>query len=95
MANKYVALLLVVCLIATVTVDAQESLTPCLDHCIADNCGVHPSYFCVILCNFGCSSSRIVKRLGFEEGGLYWCLAPLREFHSLLPFTGQRIPPQN
>jgi len=34
-------------------------------------------------------------RLGFEEGGLYWCLAPLREFHSLLPFTGQRIPPQN
>jgi len=59
MANKYVALLLVVCLIATVTVDAQESLTPCLDHCIADNCGVHPSYFCVILCNFGCSAAGL------------------------------------
>ncbi|ESW15280.1 hypothetical protein PHAVU_007G059600 [Phaseolus vulgaris] len=55
MANKYAALLLVVCLIAATIVDAQESLTPCLDHCVSDFCGEHPSNFCTILCNFGCT----------------------------------------
>ncbi|ESW15273.1 hypothetical protein PHAVU_007G059100 [Phaseolus vulgaris] len=70
MANKYVALLLVVCLIATVTVDAQESLTPCLDHCIADNCGVHPSYFCVILCNFGCSAAGLSNENKIQAHGV-------------------------
>ncbi|ESW34128.1 hypothetical protein PHAVU_001G126900 [Phaseolus vulgaris] len=55
MANKYVALLLVVCLIGVATVEAQRNETTCFNNCIEYECPEHPSKFCKFICHYGCS----------------------------------------
>jgi len=62
MANKYVALLLVVCLIAAASVDAQnieENGNPCYYDCVSSQCGNPPSTFCKMLCGFACSTGGL------------------------------------
>jgi len=58
MANKFVALLLVVCLVAAAGVDAIDERTmKCMDSCVTYQCGENPSTFCTILCKLGCATS--------------------------------------
>jgi len=61
MENKYVALLLVVCLIAATTVEAQESQISCFHDCVSIDCGEQPSTFCKFLCGFGCSGTGLTN----------------------------------
>ena len=61
MANKYVALLLVVCLTVVATVEAEKYQTPCVHDCLSIKCGEHPSSFCKFLCGFSCSSAGMVN----------------------------------
>jgi len=61
MANKYVALLLLVCLTVVATVEAEKYQTPCVHDCLSVKCGEHPSSFCKFLCGFGCSSAGMVN----------------------------------
>ncbi|KAL9317457.1 hypothetical protein ACSQ67_013974 [Phaseolus vulgaris] len=64
MANKYAALLLVVCLIAATIVDAQESITPCLDHCVSDFAENTPQTFArsfvILVVHSGMAKSKLI-----------------------------------
>jgi len=60
MANKFFALLLVVCLVAAASVDAQLDLrTQCFNSCVAEDCGENPSLWCKFICNFRCASTEM------------------------------------
>ncbi|QCE08323.1 hypothetical protein DEO72_LG9g3352 [Vigna unguiculata] len=74
MANKYVALLLVVCLITAASVDAQETQQPCFEHCVSFDCGENPSNFCKFLCGFGCSAAGMSTNLVESHG--VWAEGP-------------------
>ncbi|ESW15272.1 hypothetical protein PHAVU_007G059000 [Phaseolus vulgaris] len=69
MANKYVALLLVVCLTVVATVEAEKYQTPCVHDCLSIKCGEHPSSFCKFLCGFGCSSAGMVNANKIKTNG--------------------------
>ncbi|BAT94090.1 hypothetical protein LR48_Vigan02g223700 [Vigna angularis] len=75
MANKYVAVLLVVCLMAAASVDGQETQLPCFEKCVSFDCGENPSNFCKFLCGFGCSAAGMSTNL-VEEPGLALAEAP-------------------
>ncbi|KAK7357453.1 hypothetical protein VNO80_16739 [Phaseolus coccineus] len=70
MKKKYIALLLVVCLIAAATVEAQESQTSCFHDCVSIDCDEHPSTFCKFLCGFGCSGVGLANTNLEETDGV-------------------------
>ncbi|KAK7357452.1 hypothetical protein VNO80_16738 [Phaseolus coccineus] len=70
MANKYVSLLLLVCLTAAATVEAKKSETPCFHNCVSIKCGEHPSNFCKFLCGFGCSSVGLTNPNKVKTNGV-------------------------
>ncbi|CAJ1977191.1 unnamed protein product [Sphenostylis stenocarpa] len=59
MANKYLALLLVVCLIAAASVDAQES--KCLHNCLQYECS-NDTTWCRFICMYACLGAGLSKQ---------------------------------
>ncbi|ESW15274.1 hypothetical protein PHAVU_007G059200 [Phaseolus vulgaris] len=80
MANKFFALLLVVCLVAAASVDAQLDLrTQCFNSCVAEDCGENPSLWCKFICNFRCASTEMeneVHGIWAEAPESSWAEAP-------------------
>ncbi|BAT94091.1 hypothetical protein LR48_Vigan02g223600 [Vigna angularis] len=60
MGNKYVAVLLVVWLVAAGGVDAQiDRMSQCVNSCLDYQCKENPTMFCTFVCRFGCASTGI------------------------------------